>query len=121
MSKNKYVNLAGQLLKIEAEMRRCKLWANVTPAQQALESIQPFCVDTLSFSEWLQFIFLPKMQEIIELGLWLPSSCDVSPMAEESFRLSPINTDALINLLIECDQILNDTDEAKIIRPVAVQ
>jgi len=103
---NSHHALAEVLLKIEAEMRECSLWSSETPTDEALKSIHPFCVDTMPFTEWLQFIFVPKMKEVIEQGCWLPSSGDISIMAEESFYTYPVNTNNLLNLLIECDEIL---------------
>lgn len=98
--------VADVLLKIECEMRQCSLWSTKLPTESALQSIQPFCVDTMGFNEWLQFVFIPKMKQIIEEGHLLPSSCDISAMAEESFALYAVNTHTLLNLLIECDEIL---------------
>jgi len=106
VSFNSHPAVADVLLRIEAEMRDCSLWSSQTPIEKALKSIQPFCVDTLQFTEWLQFVFLPKMKEIIEQGWLLPSSSDISAMAEESFSLYQVNTNNLLNLLIECDEIL---------------
>ena len=97
--------LADILLRIEAEMRINSLWANETPSFHALDSIQPFCIDTLSFQQWLQFVFLPKMKRVLEEGLQFPSSCDIAPMASESFKQNIEQTDTLLELLIECDQI----------------
>lgn len=103
---NRYHQLADQLLQIELEMRQLDLWHQQAPCEQALQSIQPFCFDTLEFTEWLQFIFLPRMKIILEQGMVLPSSCDIAPMAEECFKRLPENTDHLLALLIECDRVI---------------
>jgi|TARA_R110002095_G_scaffold118554_1_gene103293 uncharacterized protein YqcC (DUF446 family) len=104
---NKYHRLADVLLALEVELRRQQLWAMERPNDELLNSIQPFCVDTLSFQQWLQFIFLPRMKDIIESGQQLPSCCDIAPMAAESFELIKQQTDTVVNLLIECDQIIS--------------
>jgi|TARA_R110002096_G_scaffold194356_3_gene376468 uncharacterized protein YqcC (DUF446 family) len=106
MGSSKYHQLADVLLHIEATMRQQSLWSKQQPEPWRLESIQPFCVDTLSFQQWLQFIFLVKMREIIETGQQLPSCCDIAPMALESFKQLEQQTDGIVHLLIECDQII---------------
>lgn len=98
--------LAELLLGIEQELRRLDFWQAQAPSEQAMQSIQPFCFDTLDFTQWLQFIFLPRMRIIVEHGLTLPSSCDIAPMAEECFKQMPQNTDTLLALLIECDRVI---------------
>jgi uncharacterized protein YqcC (DUF446 family) len=45
-------------------------------------SPEPFSVDTLSFEQWLQWIFLPRMKQIIENGLALPNASGILAMAE---------------------------------------
>ena len=104
---NKYHQIADVLLMLEVELRRQLLWSKEQPAEHLLSSIQPFCVDTLSFQQWLQFIFLPCMKDIIENGRQLPSCSDIAPMAAESFKLIKQQTDTVVNLLIECDQIIS--------------
>lgn len=106
MSFNRHHALAEYLLRIEQEMRRLDLWHTEVPDPDALQSIQPFCFDTLDFTQWLQFIFLPRMKVIVEHGLTLPSSCDIAPMAEECFKQVPENTEALLTLLVECDRVI---------------
>lgn len=81
-----YREVAEQLLLIEAEMRRLDLWAATAPSPEALASTEPFCVDTLSLPEWLQFVFLPRMRQLIEGEMPLPRQCGIAPMAEEYFR-----------------------------------
>ncbi|ORU90442.1 MAG: hypothetical protein A6F71_05610 [Cycloclasticus sp. symbiont of Poecilosclerida sp. M] len=104
--KNKYHAVADVLLKLEMEMRANSLWTAITPSSVGLHSIQPFCVDTLFFHEWLQFIYIPQLKNIVEEGRQLPSSCDIVPMAEESFKLTNKRTDTILELLVECEQIL---------------
>ncbi|MBQ0724021.1 MAG: YqcC family protein [Cycloclasticus sp.] len=106
MGSSKYHRLADVLLQIEAAMRQQSMWSEQQPERWRLESIQPFCIDTLSFQQWLQYIFLVRMKEIIETGQQLPSCCDIAPMASESFKQLEQHTDGIVHLLIECDQII---------------
>lgn len=97
---------AELLLEIEAEMRRIGLWEQEAPSAEALASTLPFCCDSLSFAQWLQFIFLPRMKIMLEAGAVLPSQCGLAPMAEESFRFVEINTVKISALLRQVDDTL---------------
>ena len=69
------------LHELKTSMQTVELWDSTTPKASALESNLPFCCDTLYFHEWLQYVFVPKMQVIIEQRLPLPESMLLFPMA----------------------------------------
>ena len=81
----RHSRLANLLFDLEKELRESKLWAEQSPAPEALLSTEPFSIDLLTFTEWLQFIFLPKMYATIEASEDLPQSCSIAPMAEQFF------------------------------------
>ncbi|SDW53629.1 YqcC family protein [Marinobacter mobilis] len=80
------LEVADCLLRIEVELRRLDCWSAEYPSEEALQSTQPFAVDTLEFTEWLQFIFLERMKVLVENDRPLPSVSGMAPMAEEHFR-----------------------------------
>ncbi len=98
--------VAELLIDVESELRTLGLWDHIPPSARALASDQPFCVDTLTLSQWLQFIFLPRLYQLLEEGD-LPGRCGVAPMAEEYFKGSELATDALIFALGEIDITLS--------------
>lgn len=97
-------DVAQQLLLIERELRVLGLWASVPPSPVALASAEPFCVDTLEFEEWLQWIFLPRMKVILEEGQPLPSVSGIHPMAEVVYRERPAG--GLLAALLEFDRLI---------------
>lgn len=99
--------LADQLLLIERELRLLGWWSAVAPAVERLASVEPFCVDTLAFEEWLQWIFLPRMKGIIERGEGLPSACSIRPMAEMAWAVEGARVAVLLGLLDEFDRLIN--------------
>jgi uncharacterized protein YqcC (DUF446 family) len=101
--------LADLLLEIEAEMRRIGLWQNEPPPEKALQSLVPFCHDTLRFEQWLQWVFLPKMKQVVEGGEECPNSSDITPLAEYRFAQLPQQTDTLMRLLERFDRYINST------------
>lgn len=99
--------VAELLIDIESELRRLGLWSQVPPSQKALASEQPFCVDTLTLPQWLQYIFLPTLYQLLENGEDLPQRCGVAPMAEEYFKASDLAAGTLIEALHQLDVTLS--------------
>ena len=50
------------LAALELALLEAGWWGDASPDDAALASIEPFCVDTLRFSEWLQWVYIPKMR-----------------------------------------------------------
>jgi uncharacterized protein YqcC (DUF446 family) len=105
MSKEHIV--AALLIDIESELRQLQLWEREPPSCEALASQQPFCIDTLKFSQWLQFVFIPKIKSLLDQNMTLPDSCAIAPMAEEFYRGTHVNVRQLLKILQQLDQQLN--------------
>lgn len=102
--------LAESLLLIEREMRVQELWSVEPPSAEAMASVTPFCVDSMPFEQWLQWIFLPRMKQIVEAGIALPSTSGIQPMAEQVFGVANPQTCGLLRLLGEFDQLIIDAN-----------
>ncbi|UTA46819.1 YqcC family protein [Simiduia sp. 21SJ11W-1] len=76
--------LAELLAELEQLMGALGIWAAQPPSPEALQSCEPFCVDTLSFPEWLQFVCIPKLASLCRqpapLGVFAGSH--IAAMAE---------------------------------------
>ena len=101
-----YRELAERLLQVEAELRAMQLWELDSPPAEAMASTEPFALDQLRFSQWLQFVFLPRMNLIIETESPLPASCIIAPMAEGCFKAEGINGAAMVAHLAAIDGLL---------------
>lgn len=101
-----------QLLRsLKQEMDTLNLWQTRRPSVEELSSTQPFCLDTLSFEQWLQFVFIERMESMIKMGQTLPSTISLCPLAEESFKHLGNNASNLINLIADIDQLLSGKRE----------
>ena len=100
--------IAAQLIDLEAALRQLDLWSDKQPSHEALSSEQPFAMDSLEFEEWLQFIFLPTIYDVLESGRALPERCAIAPMAEETVGKRALPTEPLISTLRELDQLITD-------------
>ncbi|MFV0455039.1 MAG: YqcC family protein [Pseudomonas sp.] len=98
--------LAEQLLLIERELRVLGMWSATPPTQEALASCEPFCVDTLAFEEWLQWIFLPRMKVILESDVVLPATSGILVMAELVYRDRQPPAHGLLELLGGFDRLI---------------
>jgi uncharacterized protein YqcC (DUF446 family) len=104
---NLFVEAASLLIDIEAELRRLDLWEHEVPSAEALASTEPFCVDTLSFTQWLQFVFLPRMYALLEIERLPPGRCEVRPLAEQYFAEGQLPVAGLIEAIGRLDELLN--------------
>lgn len=100
--------IADQLLLIEQALRQSGEWQEQSPSPAALASQEPFSVDTLSFEQWLQWIFLPRMKLIIEDGLPLPSTSGILAMAEMVYASRPGQGHALMTSLRQFDLLITE-------------
>ena len=102
--------IAEVLIDIEAQLRQLGLWDKIPPSTEALASTEPFCVDTLTLPQWLQFIFLPTLYRMLEEEQALPERCGIAPMAEEFFRGSGLAIGELVSSLVKIDELLSPED-----------
>lgn len=82
-------------------------WSDERPSEEALASEAPFCIDTLTFEQWLQFIFLERMRYLIDENLPLPDECNIAPMAELHFQQEQRDASQLISHLEALDRTLS--------------
>ena len=99
--------IAEVLIDVEAQLRQLGLWDKIPPSSQALASAEPFCVDTLTLPQWLQFVFIPTIYSMLEAEEPLPDRCGIAPMAEEFFRDSGLGIEALLQSLESIDELLS--------------
>jgi uncharacterized protein YqcC (DUF446 family) len=55
--------IIAKLEQIEAEMKRIGLWQAEPLEPEKYDFRSAFAMDRMAFSQWLQFVFLPRVQE----------------------------------------------------------
>ena len=93
------------LAELELQLKASSLWSTSQPSASAMASTAPFACDTLSFEQWLQFIFMPKMRQLIITHSPLPTEMAIAPMAEQVWQNQP-DKHVIINLLVKFDHLL---------------
>lgn len=89
------------LQNLQHTMERLALWQSVPPQEAAFLSEQPFALDTMNPTEWLQLIFIPRMHALVESQAPLPRQIAISPYLEEALK----EEDYLAELLIPIMEI----------------
>ena len=105
--------VAEVLIDIEAQLRQLGQWDKITPSPAALASTEPFCVETLTLPQWLQFVFLPTIYRMLEENQPLPQRCGIAPMAEEFFRGSGLAIGSLVDALLRVDELLSEDGDSE--------
>ncbi|MEM8594262.1 MAG: YqcC family protein [Pseudomonadota bacterium] len=93
------------LFDLEADLRTRAMWDDDPPSEEQLASTLPFCVDTLEFYQWLQFVFIPAVYALVEAKASLAIGAQILPMAEQMLSSSEENT-ALLADIAKLDELL---------------
>ncbi len=91
---------------IAREMRRAEIWEVTAPSAECMASTQPFCFDTMSFHQWLQWQFLPRINHILDTDAPLPDSSAILPYAEEFLPSLLDQPERLLFLLHTFDELI---------------
>ena len=90
-----------RLLAIEALLRETEHWQDSAPDSSAFASEQPFCLDTMEPLEWLQWVLIPRMHQLLESGMPLPQNFAVAPYYEMALDSThPVREQVLAELLL---------------------
>ena len=90
-----------RLLAIEALLRKTEHWQDSAPDSRAFASEQPFCLDTMEPIEWLQWVLIPRMRQLLESGMPLPQNFAVAPYYEMALdNAHPVRERVLAELLL---------------------
>lgn len=94
------------LTAMEIELRRLSLWEPVPPLDADLRSNQPFCCDTLSFPQWLQWVLLPRMHDAVAQNGPYPTRSGIYVYAEEWAMHNCAEGLALLRLVKRFDEVI---------------
>lgn len=107
-----YQPLQTALLELEASMKAADLWRMPTPDADAFESVQPFCIDTMSLPQWIRFVFIARLNALIEANAAMPAKCEVAPAVAAYLQQekTPAHHQLLIVRAVErVDQIVTES------------
>ncbi|MCB9858205.1 MAG: YqcC family protein [Phycisphaerales bacterium] len=103
-SKDLYQAASEHADRIEAEMRRIGLWSEHPPGPEAFQFRRAFAGDTMAYNQWLQFVLIPRVRQIIANKEKFPGSSSTAAQAVREFD-GRDDCDALISALAEFDRL----------------
>lgn len=89
---------------IEIELKRIGFWQTEPLHAEQYNFYQAFAMDTMTFSQWLQFVFIPRVNDLIAERGQFPKSSSVGAQAVREFD-GLVHSDHLITLLSEFDAL----------------
>lgn len=101
-----YETVQQKIDKIEAEMKREGYWRAAPLPPEAYDFTQAFATDTMTFSNWLQFIFIPRVRSIIAEQGQFPSRSMVGAQAVREFD-GDDHAGTLVTLLNDFDHLFD--------------
>jgi len=107
-----YEKVSTSVDEIEAEMKRVGAWTDKVLDPQLLENMGPFGGRTMPLEYWLQFVFIPRVREIIKNKEAFPEKSQVGVYAAREFdgrgEYAP-----LVQLLCEFDKLFTKTSRIR--------
>jgi prolyl-tRNA editing enzyme YbaK/EbsC (Cys-tRNA(Pro) deacylase)/uncharacterized protein YqcC (DUF446 family) len=101
-----YARAASLAAEIEAELKAIGCWSEEQLPEEAFDFRQAFAMDTMAFSQWLQFVLLPRVHQIIAERDEFPTHSMVGVQAMREFD-GDARADRLVSLLNEFDGLFN--------------
>jgi uncharacterized protein YqcC (DUF446 family) len=98
--------IQAKITEIEHEMKRIGYWQNDPLRPEQYQFRMAFALDTMAFSQWLQFIFIPRVKNLLETGEKFPPDSDNAAQAVREFD-GDDEAQGLVALLSEFDEIIS--------------
>lgn len=102
----RYKQVNDLLVQLEESLNSALLWQSAPIDAEALQSTAPFCCDTMSFAQWIQFVFIPRMHQLVATQSALPAHFSLLPMLEMSYP-KQAEYEALYATITELDALFN--------------
>ena len=106
--------IADVLLEVEAILRTNGKWDETSPSNDELASEQPFCMDTLAFEQWLQWVLLPRMKITLEEMKPLPAKSSIFVCAKERLKKNDPSRGRLLKLIKTFDELIKTQSKARL-------
>lgn len=102
-----YAQAGAMADRMEAELKRIGMWQQEPLPDEVFEDMGAFGYKTMAFEQWLQFILIPRVRDIIAAQDDFPEESEVGVYAVRAFDGYP-DADALVLLLNEFDGLFSN-------------
>jgi uncharacterized protein YqcC (DUF446 family) len=100
-----YEKAAEYADRIAAELKQIGVWESEPPPPAAFQSRKAFFGDTMSFYQWLQFVLLARVRDIVAQRGAFPKSSSVGAYAVRELD-GQDQAAGLVSLLCEFDEFI---------------
>jgi uncharacterized protein YqcC (DUF446 family) len=90
---------------IEEEMKRIGYWDEAPLPARAYDFHKAFGQDTMTFTQWLQFVLIPRVHQVVQQQSEFPRSSMVGAQAIREFD-GDDRADQLVRMLNEFDRLM---------------
>lgn len=106
--KHDCVAILLELEQLETELKALELWGGQEnrPAEHLLNSQTPFCLDTIEFHQWLEYVLMARLRQMISDKGQLPAAMMVHTYAQEKYRGEWCKYRKLIGILQNLDRLI---------------
>ena len=101
---------------IEAELKRLHRWDENPLPEEKFENMGAFGSKTMGFEQWIQFVLIERIHEIVKEEGEFPSESNVGVYAIRVFDTDP-EASELTHLLSELDALINPESESFVSDP----
>ncbi len=107
---DRYKHTLSKANEIEAELKALNRWDEIPLPEEKFENMGAFGSETMKFEQWIQFILIDTIKEIVKEQAAFPSESNVGVYAVRVFDGDP-EADKLIQLLSELDELINSLSD----------
>ncbi|WP_148254595.1 YqcC family protein [Aidingimonas lacisalsi] len=110
---NVHQELDESLRRLEATLKAADMWRMPEPPPQAYQSQAPFCLDTMELPQWLRFVFIAKLDTLVEERALLPEKSEVAPAVEHYLKQQQAKASTLllvVKAIEEVDRVITESD-----------
>ena len=110
-----YKQVSSKADEIEAELKRLGRWSAQPLPEDRFENMGAFGSQTMTFEQWIQFVLIVRIRDIIASKDEFPDESNLAPYAIRYFDGDP-DADGLYQLLYELDALINGKMEAETVK-----
>ena len=108
---SEYIALSEAARQLEYELKQLDRWIEAPLAPEKLENMGAFGANTMSFGEWIQFVLIPRIDQIVRDQDVFPADSQLESYAIRNFD-GDTETGELEQILSTIDRIINQTNPA---------
>ena len=105
-----YKQVSAKAGEIEAELKKLGRWSAQPLPEDRFENMGAFGSQTMTFEQWIQFVLIPRIIEIITHKDEFPTESNLAPYAIRYFD-GDRDADNLYERLYELDELINGETE----------